>query len=437
MKRLIKVVDVCKRVEGHGKVKILLKNDEVSLVNFEFEIYRGFENFLIRKKLFDIPKIVSRICGLCYASQAIASCKTIEDIYNIEVSEQTILLRRLLMSAELIKSHSMNFFFQTLPDLLKIFNHSQKTFSPYELIKYNPQLTSNLYDLIKVGNEINELFGGRSVHLISLVPGGVIYSPSRKNITLARRYFQKALAILEWIIEKFIQLFANQTPPKEFDLPKFISLALTNYGNYDRYSGSLRFKENNKNLIEFEKQNYSTYFDKEINLRGIDFYFEKEKNVIVGPFSRFNIVENYGIDEIPTYLDYFNKSWKNNILFTNFIRLLEMYIESYQNMQLLDDPSLNVRESLPSLNSIKNKDGIGVIEAPRGTLIHHYHLNKSNVVDRIKLFVATEFNIPLLNQMITKYAQELFEITGDINLVKKNVQMIIRAFDPCISCATH
>ena len=140
------------------------------------------------------------------------------------------------------------------------------------------------------------------------VPGGVIYSPSRKNITLARRYFQKALAILEWIIEKFIQLFANQTPPKEFDLPKFISLALTNYGNYDRYSGSLRFKENNKNLIEFEKQNYSTYFDKEINLRGIDFYFEKEKNVIVGPFSRFNIVENYGIDEIPTYLDYFNKS---------------------------------------------------------------------------------------------------------------------------------
>ena len=127
----------------------------------------------------------------------------------------------------------------------------------------------------------------------------------------------------------------------------------------------------------------------------------------------------------------------NNILFTNFIRLLEMYIESYQNMQILDDPSLNVRESLPSLNSIKNKDCIGVVEAPRGTLIHHYHLNKSNVVDRIRLFVATEFNIPLLNQMITKYAQELFEITGDINLVKKNVQMIIRAFDPCISCATH
>lgn len=434
---MLKVIDVCKRVEGHGDVKILLQNDEISLVNFEFEIYRGFENFLIGKKLLDIPKIVSRICGLCYASQAIASCKAIEHIYNIKVSEQTVLLRHLLMSGELIKSHSMNFFFQTLPDLLAIFDFSQKTLTPYELINYDPQLTSNLYELIKIGNEINNLFGGRSVHLISVIPGGVIYSPSRKNISIARKKFQNALNNLEWIIEKFIELFSNQIPPKEYYFPHFIFVGLSNSGNYDRYSGTLRIKENNKNLIEFEKHNYSSYFGKEIDLRGIDFYFENKKNVIVGPLSRYNIIENYGIDEIHTYLEYFNKSWKNNILFANFIRLLEMYIEVYHGLQILDDPSLNKREKFSSLNSVRNLDGIGVIEAPRGILIHHYHLNESNSIDRIKLFVATEFNIPLINEMITNYARELFEITGDINLVKKNVQRIIRAFDPCISCATH
>ncbi|MFX0139033.1 MAG: nickel-dependent hydrogenase large subunit, partial [Candidatus Hodarchaeota archaeon] len=172
-------------------------------------------------------------------------------------------------------------------------------------------------------------------------------------------------------------------------------------------------------------------------LHGIDFYFENKKNVIVGPLSRYNIIENYGIDEIHNYLDYFNKSWKNNILFANFIRLLEMYIEAYHGIQILDDPSLNIREKFSPLNSVKNLDGIGIIEAPRGILIHHYHLNGSNSIDRIKLFIATEFNIPLINEMITKYAKELFEITGDINLVKKDVQRIIRAFDPCISCATH
>ncbi len=434
---MLKVVDICQRVEGHGEVKILVQNDEISLVNFEFDVYRGFENFLIRKQLLDIPKIVSRICGLCYASQAIASCKAIEDIYNIKVSNQNILLRRLLMIGELIKSHSMNFFFQNLPDLLKIFNISQNLLSPYELVNYNPQLTTNLYELIKIGNEINELFGGRSVHLLSPIPGGIIYSPSQKNITLAKRNLQKSLVNLEWIIEKVIELFADQIPPREFEIPNYISLGLTNNGNYDRYLGSLKLKENNKNVIEFEKQKYSSYFGKEIDLRGIDFYFENNKNVVVGPFSRFNIVENYGIEEITTSFESFNKKWKNNILFSNFLRLIEMYIESNFGIQILDDPSLNVKERLPSLNSIKKSDGIGLIEAPRGILLHHYHINKSNIIDRIKLFVATEFNIPLINQMIINYAQELFEKTGDINLVKKNIQMIIRAFDPCISCATH
>ncbi|MFW9990233.1 MAG: nickel-dependent hydrogenase large subunit [Candidatus Odinarchaeota archaeon] len=434
---MLKIVNVCTRVEGHGEVKIMLQNDEVSSANFDFPVYRGFEKFLIGKKLLDIPKFVSRICGLCYASQAIASCKTLENIYNIEISEQSINLRRLLMAAELIKSHSMNFFFQTMPDLLKIFKITQKTLSPYELIKFNPQLTSNLYDLIKFGSEINELFGGRSVHLISIIPGGVIYSPSRKLISLSQKYFQKSLTIIEWIIEEFIHLFADKTPPREFNLPDFICLAQNNHGIYDRYSGSLRLKEEDKNLIEFEAQNFSTYFSKEINLRGIDFYFENKKNVMVGPFSRYNLVENYEFDQIDTYIEYFKKSWKKNLLFINFLRLLEIYIESYKSIQILEDPSLNVKKNLPSLDAIKKNEGIGVIEAPRGTLIHNYHLNKNSNIDGIKLFIATEFNIPLLNQMITKYAQELFDKTGDIKLVEKEIQMIIRAFDPCISCATH
>ncbi len=199
----------------------------------------------------------------------------------------------------------------------------------------------------------------------------------------------------------------------------------------------MSIKEDNKNIIEFEKHNYSSYFGKEPDLRGIDFYFDNNKNVIVGPFTRFNIIGNYEKDQIQNYLEYFDKTWRNNILFTNFIRLLEMYLESFQSLQILDDPYLSIKEKIPSSNVVKNLEGIGVIEAPRGILIHHYKLNKKNSINRIKLFVATEFNIPLINEMITKYGREFFERTGDINLVKNNVQRIIRSFDPCISCATH
>ncbi len=189
---MLKVVDVCTRVEGHGNVKIIIQNDEISRTEFEITPFRGFEQFLIGKKLIDIPRIISRLCGLCYASQSIASCKTIEDIYGIEIPEQSVLLRRLLQCGELIKSHSMHFFFQSLPDLLKIFNLCQKVPSPYELINFDPDLTSKIYDLINIGNEIERLFGGRSTHLITTIPGGIIYQPTEKKKTTNSKILSKS-----------------------------------------------------------------------------------------------------------------------------------------------------------------------------------------------------------------------------------------------------
>ena len=434
---LLKIVDVCTRVEGHGTVKILLQNDEISNVNFEIGSNRGFESFLIGKKLNDVPKIVSRICGLCYASQTIASCKAIENLFEIAVPEQSILLRYLLLFGELIKSHSMHFFFQSLPDLFQIFEISQKPFSPYELIRYDSQLTTNVYELIKIGNEIERIFGGRSVHLITPIPGGLIYLPSRKNISIARKYFQKAIINLEWIIEKFIDVFSNLAPPKEYNLPNIMYLGLNNLGNFDRYKGTLKIKENERNSIEFEEKNYSSYFEKDINLRGIDFHFDKSKRFLVGPISRYKITENYEIDNINTYLEYFDKSWQNGVLFANFLRLLEMYFESQQGLTILEEPVLNRRTLLPSLTSLKNSEGIGVIEAPRGMLLHHYYVDDNSLIKKAKIFIPTEINISIINDIITKFAQELYNKTGDINLVKKKVQTVIRAFDPCISCVAH
>ena len=433
-----KVIEVCTRIEGHAKVNIFLENqnDEISYVDFEISAYRGFENILLKKKLLDIPKIASRICGLCHVSQSIASCKAIENLYELEPSEQSVLLRRLLMIGELIKSHSMHFFFQSFPDLINIFNinNNRELLLPYKLIKDYPQITSNFFDLIKIGNEIDKIFGGRAIHSITLIPGGLVYTPSKKNTILSRRYFQKALTNLEFLIEKFIEFFSNQVPPTEYMLPNPIYLALHDQKTYDRYTGLLGIKKKNNKTVNFFGKNYSNYFDKDINLRGIN--FNLDENVLVGPLARNKIVENYGLDEIFTYLSYFNNNWKNNILFGSFIRLIEMFAEVKKGLEILDDPLLNKKEVLPSLNSIQNSDGIGYVEAPRGILLHHYHLNRENSVDQVKLFVATEINIPLINEMITKYAQKLYE-KEDINSVKKKIQMIIRSFDPCVSCATH
>ncbi len=328
----------------------------------------------------------------------------------------------------------MHFFFQSLPDLLSIFNLQKSIIGPYELIQYNPQLTTYIYELIKIGNDIDKIFGGKSIHLITLLPGGMIYYPSNKNLASAKRLFQKAQNNLEWILEFFINLFSAQLPPKEFDIGSPSFIGLHNHGKYDRYSGIIGIKKNAFDITNFLPKNYANYFNKDDDVYGIT--IAENENVLVGPLARQFISENYGLDTISKYLSMFKKEWKQNILFTNFLRLAEMYAETNLSLIFLDDPCLNKKMEFSSLSSIKQKDGIGVLEAPRGTLIHHYHLNEKDTVEAGKIFIPTEFNLPLINKMITDYGRILYEKTGDINLVKKKVQMIIRAFDPCISCAT-
>ena len=430
-----KVIDVCTRVEGHGNVKIFIQNDEISNVEFEILAFRGFENILIGKKLSDVPKIVSRICGLCHASQTIVSCKSIEEIYNIKANQQSVLVRRLLMAGELLKSHSMHYFFQSFPDLLNIFNIYTKPIDIYELIKYNPQLTSHIYDIIKIGDYIDKIFGGRSIHAITPIPGGVIYRPSQKRIIIVEKYLLRVLSNLEWIIKNFVDLFSKFNPPEDFIIPNVNFLSLNNNKSYDRYDGSLTIKKGLTEEQDFRLEEYIDYFDKDLTIRGIDFT-DKNHNYLVGPISRNQVVESYGSDEISGYLSLFDEKWRNNILYASFLKLIEMYVESQKSLKILEDPILKSTIPLPNLKSIISREGIGVVEAPRGLLIHHYRINKRNVLKEAKLFIATEINIPLINDMISNYARKLYE-KKDLNKVKKEIQKIIRAFDPCISCATH
>ena len=136
-------------------------------------------------------------------------------------------------------------------------------------------------------------------------------------------------------------------------------------------------------------------------------------------------------------LNQFEKSWEKSILFPNFLKLIEMYIEVNQGIKILDNSILNKRKNPIFLKKIQNINGIDVVEAPRGTLIHHYTLIENHKIENIKLFIATEINISIINEMLTKFAKNLYDITGDIEIIKQKAQMIIRAFDPCISCATH
>lgn len=431
-----KVIEVCHRVEGQGKINYFVQNDKIDHVNFVLSAVRGFENILIGKKLQDIPRIVSRICGLCQASQTIASCKAIEEIYGIKPSFQSILIRRLLMSAELIKSHIIHFFFQCLPDLLELFQNEDKNMDVFNLIKLDPQLTSSVYDLIKAATEISHIFGGRIIHLITPTPGGMIYNPSKKNILLVKRYLQKASTNIDYILHKYVDLFSKKQPPEDFNLHSLNMLGMLNEGHYDRYNGSIHIMQSNGNEIEFDVLDYENYFTKDANLFGIKFLIDDHKPILTGPIARYSLCRNNSLSMYNSLLKHFDMRWKNNILFVNFLQLLEIFNEIKTSAAMLEHNNLENHESLPNLNTIANYNGIGNVEAPRGTLVHHYHVNKSNIVDKVKLYIPTEINFPLLNESIKEYAQKLYE-KEDIATLNRKVQRMVRAFDPCIACATH
>ncbi len=397
---------------------------------------RGFENILIGKKLQDIPRIISRICGLCQASQTIASCKAIEEIYGIKPSFQSIIIRRILMTAELIKSHIIHFFFQCLPDLLELFQSEGKNKDIFNLIKLDPQLTSSVYDLIKAATEINNIFGGRTIHLITPTPGGIIYNPSKKNILIVKRYLQKASINIDYILQKYVDLFSNKQPPEDFNLHSLNMLGMLNEGHYDRYNGNLHIMEASGNEIEFDVLDYENYFTKDANLFGIKFLIDAHKPILTGPIARYRLCRNNSLSMYNSLLKHFDMRWKNNILFVNFLQLLEIFNEIKISADMLEHDSLDNHIPLPKLNTIANYNGIGNVEAPRGTLVHHYHINKSNIVDKVKLYIPTEINFPILNESIKEYAQKLYE-KEDITSLNRKVQRMVRAFDPCIACATH
>ncbi len=434
MIKLQKIVEPCKRIEGNANIKILLRGENIDHVEFVIPEVRGFENILMNKKTQDIPRIVSRICGLCHASQAIVSNKAIEDIYGINPPTQSIILRRILLIGELIKSHVMHFFFQSFPDLLKLIN-LQEISNPYDLMQFDPHLTSNVFDLIKLGSEIDKIFGGRYVHLISCISGGVIYHPSQININLVRKLLQKGSNNAKYLIETFIKLFSSKTPPSSFDLPKLNYLGLSNQGAYDRYSGDIVVK-NYKNQLNFHEKDYQSYFDKDIEVFGVSFHQIDDMGVITGPIARDNINKISTKERITPYFDKINENWKNSILYQNFLELIEVDHEIHECLKLLNENSLYERSDLPDLGEIQKLEGIGMLEAPRGFLLHHYKINQDETVIQAKLFIATEINIPLLNFMTSKYAHYLHK-NEEIDKVRKEIIQMIRAFDPCISCASH
>jgi len=447
------------RVEGHGKVTIHLDDEgRVSQARFHVVEFRGFERFVQGRPYWEIPVLVQRLCGICPVSHHLAGAKAMDIIAGVPPEKLTPTaekIRRLMHYGQMLQSHALHFFHLASPDLLFGFDADPAVRNIIGVAKFHRELAAQGVILRKFGQEIIKATAGKRIHGTGAIPGGV-----NKSLTPEERdYFLKSPApynidtIIDWAQEA-IEVFKKLHQENKDVLDNFAAFPSNHLslvrkdGALDFYHGVLRAvdAEGRKILNDVDYQDYLKYIGEEVRPWSYMKFpylkkLGKEKGWYrVGPIARLNtcdyIPSPRAQQEFEIYKAYTGGKPNNMTLHSHWARLIELLHAAEVIKDLLNDPAITGSKLVKK--GKKQLEGVGLVEAPRGTLFHHYRINKDDQVTMANLIVSTTNNNEAYNQAVRwvadKYISEKPEITeGMLN----RVEVAIRAYDPCLSCATH
>nr|MDO8111686.1 nickel-dependent hydrogenase large subunit [Candidatus Sigynarchaeota archaeon] len=433
-------VDICTRIEGHATIEYVVAKNEITAVNFKTDAFRGFEDILRGKLATDVPRIASRICGLCHASQAIASVRAVEDILGVTPPAAARAMRAVLMCGELVKSNAMHFFFQGYPDISSVFHG--KTLGLEELIRKDPAFTASMFELVKLGRDIAEVFGGREVHAISQVPGGKAFTPQPKDINAGRKQLEKIGSIAWAVLVDILKEYDAAEPSEDFAYRNVAYMALSTApeekeGIY-RQDGDLSVMFPNNSVKHVPVSRFKEFLWIEPGMREYETPLDPSMDYLVGPLARSKLGA-LAVDDpdLQVAVKAAERKWKDNLFFNYAMQLVDIHESAVMAMGLLDGITGETPDRDASSNENAKNEGTGIVEAPRGTLIHHYDIENNGRIGNAELLIATKINIPLINRLLTRRCRELQDKGLAIDEIRRRAGMIVRVFDPCISCATH
>lgn len=438
------------RIEGHAKITIRL-NDSGNVEHAYLHIneFRGFEKFCEGRMFFEMPMITPRICGICPVSHHLASAKAGDGVVGSEPPRPAKLLRALMHHAQILQSHGMHFFELAGPDLLLGWDYDPALRNVIGLINVNPELAIKAVQLRKFGQEIIKILGGRKVHPNFAVPGGV-----NKVLTSAER--DTILANYDQSLDTIkigIKVVKDWAEKNQEDIQKFAVLTsgyfglITPEGGLELYDGDIRLVDHSgKKLEQFHPSKYLDYIAEHVeDWSYLKFPYYKKMGwpagvYRVGPLGRLNMVDRV---DTPLASEEF-KIWKtiNNgkpveqTLYYHYARLIETMFAIEKIHELLDDPDILSTEILNPRQEFTGH-GVGVLEAPRGTLIHDYWVNPSGKIQKVNLIVSTGHNNWAMSMAVDSVAKTYIK-NGDVREGLLNrVEAAVRAHDPCLSCSTH
>ena len=446
------IIDPVTRIEGHAKISIFM-DDAGNVSDAESHVveFRGFEKFCEGRPYSEMPGITPRICGICPVSHLLAAAKAGDAIMAVNIPPAADKLRRVMNLGQIIQSHALSFFHLSAPDFLLGWDTPQAKRNVFGLIASNVELARAGIRLRQFGQEVIQVLGGQKIHPAWAVPGGVRSPLTEEGRARIRAWLPEAYATTKTAFDlwkkvldshkKEVQIFGN--------FPSLFMGLVEPDGTWEHHGGKIRFTDSSGSVIadQLDPQKYYEYIAESVQSTSYlkSPYYSPlgfpDGMYRVGPLARLNVAEQMGTPKADAEFKKFKKLGRDRSAVTSsflyhYARLIEILTSIERVEAYMDDADL-LSEDLRADAGINSLRGVGVSEAPRGTLFHDYTVDRDGLLKKVNLIVATGQNNLAMNQTVAQIARHYVRGNTIPEPMLNRVEHGIRCYDPCLSCSTH
>jgi F420-non-reducing hydrogenase large subunit len=455
-------IDPITRLEGHGRIDIFM-DDEGHVANTYLRIpeLRGFEEFCVGRPVEEMPRITTRICGVCPEAHHMASAKACDAVYHVDPPPAAKKLRRLLYNTFYAADHAVHFYILSGPDFVVGPDAPVAERNVFGLIrKVGVETGKKVIEARAKAQELIKLLGGKSIHQVTSLPGGVTRGLSEDERKRAEEicsdlveFGKFTLQILDDVVlsnQAYLDLILSGTFRHETHY-----MGLVDENNHpDYYDGKIRLVDTEgKELAKFEPAQYLDHIAEQVEPWSyLKFPYLKTKGwkgledgsesgvYRAAPLARLNVADGMSTplanEQFERMMETLGGQPVHHTLAYHWARVIELVNAAEKALELARDPEITD----PDIRTVPTQtpdEGVGVVEAPRGTLYHHYVTDERGILKKVNLIVGTTNNNAAINLSIKKASKDLIEKSGLSDGVLNMIEMAFRAYDPCMGCATH
>jgi F420-non-reducing hydrogenase large subunit len=454
-------IDPITRLEGHGKISIFLDNKgEVANAYLQIPELRGFERFSQGRRAEDMPQITSRICGVCPVAHHVAATKALDDAFNVEPPTAAKKLRELMYYGYIIYDHILHFYYLGGPDFIVGPDAPPAKRNIFGVIeKAGVDIGKEVIKHRAYGQKITAILGGKATHPVCGLPGGISKGLNNDEVQDIEKMAKSCVDFAKFSLQLFDDIVLQNKDYVDMILSDPYQLSTYNMGLVDKnnslnfYDGAIRVTDQKgKEYKKFDVKDYYKHISEHVEewtyikfpyLNSIGwkgFRDGKDSGIYrVGPLGRLNAAEGMATPladkEYRKFFETLGGKAVNSTLAFHWARLIELLYATERATELIQEKEITSKKVRNPVG--KPGEGFGVIEAARGTLIHHYKLDENGLIDKANLIVATTNNAGAINMSIRDAAKGVIKKGKVDNATLNMVEMAFRAYDPCFACATH